>query len=133
MKAMKTRFIIAASFLMLFLFGTKNSSAVSIHIWGQAGATIQNGQIKVCPGFALRTCATLDISWKDLWEWITSKGDTLTGVLDDSPVVKITLVNNAVGTADKTFRCKIARIDPSLLQGDEHHDIQGDLIDFIMY
>ncbi len=82
----KTRIIFICCLLTLLFSFSAKSFGVNIRILGKAGATIQNGQIKVCPGFAFNTCAVVEVTWKDLWDWITSKGDPLTGELqEDEP------------------------------------------------
>lgn len=133
MNTIKTRVVFFCCLLALLFSSSLKTFGVNIRILGKAGATIQNGQIKVCPGFAFNTCAVIEITWQDIWEWITSKGDAETGVLNESPPVTISLVKEDAEVPYAYIKCKIVRIDPSLLQGDDPNEIQGDQIDFMMY
>lgn len=65
----KYSIIIALSLFCITLLPSE-SSAVEIGIYGKAGAYYQNGKWKVCPGFRFKKCATLNISWQEIKDWV---------------------------------------------------------------
>ncbi len=65
----KPAIIITICLLCFTLFPIK-SSAIKINLHGNAGASYQNGKWKVCPKFRFNVCATIDVSWKEVIDFI---------------------------------------------------------------
>lgn len=71
---MKTRFnrIISAFIFSIFIFQSYHAFSIEIPILGKAGVEIVNGNIKICPGFSLRKCASISITWSDIINFVAN-------------------------------------------------------------
>lgn len=100
----------------------KESHAVTINIYGKAGAYFQNGKWKVCPGFRFNKCATLTITWKEIRDFIYGNEEAPSAVVD---------VYTEEGLLDYTINVKVIEINPSAISGETPPEyIMGDDIVF---
>ncbi|MCD4679263.1 MAG: hypothetical protein K8S00_02630 [Bacteroidales bacterium] len=79
---MKKYSIVFALCLFCMTLLPTESSAVEIGIYGKAGAYYQNGKWKVCPGFRLKKCATLNISWQEIKDWVFGSEQAPSGIVE---------------------------------------------------
>lgn len=62
--------------ILLVLFCTNLTYGVSIPIFGKAGAVYENGGWKICPGFAFNKCASIEVSWSEIWDFLFKNDPT---------------------------------------------------------
>lgn len=74
--------------IIVFAFAANYSFGVEIPIFGKAGVEIVNGNIKICPGFALKKCASISVSWGEIWDYITNSA------INEPPIVSVTLYDD---------------------------------------
>ncbi|MDR0969918.1 MAG: hypothetical protein LBM67_05225 [Lentimicrobiaceae bacterium] len=60
---------------------------VSIPMYGKAGAVYENGSWKICPGFAFKKCASVEISFKDIWNYLFKSNEPGNPGIPNFPVV----------------------------------------------
>lgn len=113
---MKKRILIFACLLAsIICFSAQKANAVEIRLHGRAGATYENGKLKVCPGFTFNVCATIDITWQDIIDIFKKheKG-SINNVLPYLPNVTVTLLDEK-GTATKNIHCRITYISDEVM------------------
>ncbi len=96
----------------------KESSAVTIAIYGKAGAYYHNGQWKVCPGFKFHKCASLKISWKEIKDFLLGCEQAPSGIVevyDENGDVDYIISVNVVGINGNVT---IGESPPELIYGD---------------
>lgn len=105
--------LIFMCFCCFTLLPTK-SSAIKINLRGKAGAQYINGKWKVCPGRSSNKCATIDVSWKEIKDYIFGSANAPVGTVevfdeegnhDYSISVKVVMINNSVicGTSPPNY------------------------------
>ncbi len=99
----------------LFSCSTNEAQAVNIRLHGRAGATYENGKLKVCPGFTFNVCAVVNITWQDIVDALKKHEQTsLNQVLPYLPNVIVTLYNEK-GIPTKDINCRITYISEEVL------------------
>ncbi|MFO7939747.1 MAG: hypothetical protein R6U66_08360 [Bacteroidales bacterium] len=63
MKRVFATLCVSIFFMCIFVF---NANAIKIPVYGKAGAVISGDEVKLCPGFKLKKCAVIEITWEDL-------------------------------------------------------------------
>ena len=99
------------------LFPISKAFAIKVTILGKGGATVNNGNVVVCPNFSLHKCATIQITWQDIKDFFSRKQSDITDQTDysDYPETTITLYNE-FGSVSNVFVRKIVYLDNTLLQ-----------------
>lgn len=116
--------IITYLLIIILAFATNYTYGVEIPIYGRAGVEIVNGSIKVCPGFAFNKCASISVSWQEIWDYITNCD------VNEPPFVSVTFYGTD-GNVTMTKVLQVNEIDPTDLQGDDSPEfIFGDDINF---
>lgn len=118
MKKFAIFFVIGFTFLSFFPL---QSSAVTINLYGKAGAYLQNGKWKICPGFRFKKCASLEVSWKEIKDLIFGS---------EQPIPAIVHVYTEEGQFDYTLSVKIVGLNASLVGETPPEYIMGDDIVF---
>ena len=118
------KIILIFSMILCILFISNNSAeAVSIIKLGKGGLVINpNGNVKMCPKFALRKCCKIDISWSDIWNWITDNGSWHNDVNTQLPVNGNAVVYDDDGMETGTYNVQITWLKPGVgaeVNGDE--------------
>lgn len=122
------RTIIIIAFFLITLIPIK-MSAVEIRLLGRAGAVydLGNGNIKICPGFNFKTCATITITWNDVKAifsnnnsndspiMLEKKAQAGVRILDESGNV----VSKIICTVDWVKQERITQEPPSTLNGED--------------
>ncbi len=99
----------------LFCFTTNKAQALEICLHGRAGATYENGHLKVCPGFTLNVCATVNITWQDIISIFKKhEKSNINDVVPYLPNVMVTLYDDK-GIPTKTINCRITYINEEVL------------------
>ncbi|MGE4540600.1 MAG: hypothetical protein AB7D35_05000 [Bacteroidales bacterium] len=110
--------------IFLFAFAANYSYGVEVPIYGKAGVEINNGNIKICPGFAFNKCASISVSWQEIWDYITNSDG------NEPPFVSVTFYD-ADGNETMAKLLQVSEIDLTNLN--ENHApefIIGDRINF---
>lgn len=87
MKARSSR-IISTFIFALFFFQSFTVYSIEIPILGKAGVEIVNGNVKICPGFSLRKCASISITWSDIINFMSSDNSS-------PPLVLVTMFDES--------------------------------------
>jgi len=110
--------------ICLFAFATNYSYGVEVPIYGKAGAEINNGNIKICPGFAFNKCASISVSWQEIWDYITNSDG------NEPPFVSVTFYD-ADGNETMAKLLQVSEIDlTNLNESHAPEFILGDRINF---
>lgn len=86
----------------------EDSSAIRINLYGKAGAYYQNGEWKVCPGFRLKKCASLTLSWSEVMDWLFGSAPSPNGIVD---------VYDEEGNTDFTISVKVISLSGTSASG----------------
>lgn len=87
MKARSSR-IISTFIFALFFFQSFTVYSIEIPILGKAGVEIVNGNVKICPGFSLRKCTSISITWSDIINFMSSDNSS-------PPLVLVTMFDES--------------------------------------
>jgi hypothetical protein len=115
-------------YLLIFLFAfaaNYSYGGIDIPIYGRAGAEINDGNIKICPGFAFNKCASISVSWQEIWDFFFTNSDG-----NEPPFVSVTFYD-AYGNETMSKLLQVSEIDLTNLN--ENHApefIIGDRINF---
>lgn len=74
------------SWIMLtaLLFSYGSASALTVRLYGSSGVVIKDGKTRICPGFSFNCCATVEITWRDVWEYIQGKTAALPATVSET-------------------------------------------------
>ncbi len=120
---MKKLVVILSIILGGLLLTPKESEAISVAFFGKGGILIHpSGQYAVCPQFAFRICCIIEISFQDIWEWITENSTWKNGINTQLPINGSAVVYNDDGQEDGTYNVRITWLNPGSdiqVNGDE--------------
>jgi hypothetical protein len=105
---MKKQLIISLTLIMCFCCLPKDSSALQINMYGKAGAYYHNGKWKVCPGFRFNRCATINVSWQEIKDFIFGS--------EIYPKATVEVYNDE-GQEDYTINVRIVSISNNAING----------------
>lgn len=108
MKKCSSSIMIKSLLIIFFAFATNYSYCVEIPIYGKAGVEIINGDVKVCPGFAFNKCASISVSWQEIWDYIMNSN------VKEPPFVSVTFYDTD-GNVTMTKLLQVNEIDPTNL------------------
>ena len=129
---MNRKIVILICILTAFLaFKVGDAHAVEIRLHGRAGATYENGQLKVCPGFTFNVCATINITWEDIKELFKkNRSASVDDILQQLPNIVVTLYDEHGNTTER-ISCRIVYINKELLRQDNPDAFYGEQFRFV--